>query len=438
MNRVKTTIRALVASAALLLIAPAANATEYRWNGGMGQWSETGRWTPAGTPGEGDTVTCGDDVALLLDGNRTVENLVIDSSDNTLVQVVGTGGDVILTVTDTLRNRSIVTDKNWRTVIRGHTTEAGGTLAINTGNIEAVAGRLAFGQSHQQTSRAITGLLVRGRLSIAPDAIVDIFTNGGPAQMFEVDFTGNGGKLLVNHGDGATRTVQIGALTGRDGGIVAGSGKEHDNGITTLRLGVKPGRHDFHGQIRDREDGSTGNTVLLLVKERDSVQALHGASDYSGATTVEAGTLLVNGDHGRARGPVTVNSGATLGGTGTIGGPVTVAGTLASGIDPGTLTLNSDLVLESGATLLVKSAADGAPRGPRILSAGSGTLVLSGTLRFDNEGFTPSAGASIQLLSGWQRIEGNFTRVEGADLPGGLAWDTSRLLSDGVVTVVRR
>ncbi|NLF72045.1 MAG: hypothetical protein GX575_23680, partial [Candidatus Anammoximicrobium sp.] len=82
---------------------------------------------------------------------------------------------------------------------------------------------------------------------------------------------------------------------------------------------------------------------------------LSGANTYTGATTVSAGTLLVNGDQSAATGAVTVQSGATLGGTGTLGGPVTVesGGTLAPGTSAGILHIGS-VAFGSNSTLAVQ------------------------------------------------------------------------------------
>ena len=83
---------------------------------------------------------------------------------------------------------------------------------------------------------------------------------------------------------------------------------------------------------------------------------LAGTNLHSGTTSVNSGTLLVNGS--LAGGAVSVASGATLGGTGTIGGTVTPASggfvapgdpAVASGI--GTLTVNA-LSLNSGADVV--------------------------------------------------------------------------------------
>ena len=60
------------------------------------------------------------------------------------------------------------------------------------------------------------------------------------------------------------------------------------------------------------------------------IATLTGDNSYAGPTTVTAGTLYVNGAQ-TGKGAATVASGATLGGTGKLGGNVTIqsGGTLA-------------------------------------------------------------------------------------------------------------
>jgi autotransporter-associated beta strand protein len=68
--------------------------------------------------------------------------------------------------------------------------------------------------------------------------------------------------------------------------------------------------------------------------------ALDGVNTYTGLTTVAAGRMLVNGS---IVGDVLVDAGATLGGTGTIGGNVAVAngGIISPGASPGTIRVGS-------------------------------------------------------------------------------------------------
>ncbi|MER9330971.1 autotransporter outer membrane beta-barrel domain-containing protein [Mesorhizobium sp. M0488] len=86
------------------------------------------------------------------------------------------------------------------------------------------------------------------------------------------------------------------------------------------------------------------------------VTTFTGTNSYSGATNVNAGTLLVNGNQSGATGPTLVGVGATVGGTGIIGGSVTVADGGAinpggAGNAPGTLAINGSLALNNNSAL---------------------------------------------------------------------------------------
>ncbi|ESJ15165.1 transporter, partial [Cupriavidus sp. HPC(L)] len=109
------------------------------------------------------------------------------------------------------------------------------------------------------------------------------------------------------------------------------------------------------------------------------------ANSYGGTTTVNNGTLLIQGDQSLATGATTVNAG-TLGGTGIVGGDVTVASgaTLSPGAaagNPGTLTINGDLALQAGATLDYDFGRANTVGGPlNDLVEVAGDLTLGGTL----------------------------------------------------------
>ncbi|UPG92194.1 autotransporter-associated beta strand repeat-containing protein [Luteibacter aegosomaticola] len=92
-----------------------------------------------------------------------------------------------------------------------------------------------------------------------------------------------------------------------------------------------------------------------LIKGGTGVLTLSGTNTYTGTTQVQAGSLYIDGDQTAATGATSVASGATLGGKGIVGGAVSVAdgGTLAPGSygTAGTLAINGDLSLASGATV---------------------------------------------------------------------------------------
>src|SRR5262249_7420788 len=78
------------------------------------------------------------------------------------------------------------------------------------------------------------------------------------------------------------------------------------------------------------------------------------SNGYTGPTTVNGGAALFV-DGSIANSSVTVNNGATLGGTGTVGPTViNSGGFLAPGHQPGTMTVNGNLTLQTGAFYVVQ------------------------------------------------------------------------------------
>lgn len=97
---------------------------------------------------------------------------------------------------------------------------------------------------------------------------------------------------------------------------------------------------------------------------------------YSGTTTVSAGELKVNGSI--ASSAVTVASGSTISGTGTVGAlTINSGGTLSPGNSPGTLNVSGALTLNSGSTSnfeFTDSVID------KVIA--SGNVTLGGTANF--------------------------------------------------------
>ncbi|BCM21200.1 beta strand repeat-containing protein [Mesorhizobium sp. J8] len=134
--------------------------------------------------------------------------------------------------------------------------------------------------------------------------------------------------------------------------------------------------------------GSISGTGGSLAKLGSGTLTLSGTNTYTGATTVDAGVLRVNGSLGNTA--VGVNSSGTLSGVGTIAGPVTVDGTVAPGNSPGTLTVGS-LTLNAGAKLDYELGIPGTiGNGVNDLIEVNGDLTLDGTLNItDVGGFGP-------------------------------------------------
>ena len=86
-----------------------------------------------------------------------------------------------------------------------------------------------------------------------------------------------------------------------------------------LIVGVNGGGGTFTGTISD-----SGDDTLSLIKTGCGTQILTGANTYRGATTINGGTLRIDGNSSGVLGALTVASGARLGGTGSYGGNISL------------------------------------------------------------------------------------------------------------------
>lgn len=124
---------------------------------------------------------------------------------------------------------------------------------------------------------------------------------------------------------------------------------------TTSRLTLAAGKtavFDTNGNNVNFSNALAGGAVnASLVKTGSGSLTLSGANNYTGSTTVSAGTLVINGSV--STGVVTVQSGATLMGSGTIGGATTIeaGATFSPGNSPGLMTIADALTLE-GTTVM--------------------------------------------------------------------------------------
>lgn len=125
----------------------------------------------------------------------------------------------------------------------------------------------------------------------------------------------------------------------------------------------------------------------------------------SAPANVQAGSLLFTG----GLGATTVSSGAFLGGTGTITGNLTNAGTVSPGNSPGTITVTGNYAQTSTGILAIELAS--AASFDHLVVNGS--AVLAGTLQINAIGGYNPIGASYTFLTAAGGVSGTFTTVTG-------------------------
>ncbi|KAB2637795.1 MAG: hypothetical protein DVB25_09315 [Verrucomicrobia bacterium] len=152
-----------------------------------------------------------------------------------------------------------------------------------------------------------------------------------------------------------------------------------------------------------------------LVKNGAGTVTLAGAHSYSGTTTVSVGSLLVNGSLSGS-GTVTVAAGATLGGSGSIAGPVVVNGSIAAGATSGAAigSLSTGaLTLNNGSTFAYEmNSAAGSSVAADFLKV-FGNLTLNGTVNLDLTNLAAATdafavGTTLALINYTGTLDGGF------------------------------
>ncbi|WP_426166330.1 autotransporter-associated beta strand repeat-containing protein [Sandarakinorhabdus sp. DWP1-3-1] len=332
------------------------------------------------------TLAAGADGLALANAITTTANGIVNAGPGvfTLNGNIGGAGSISQVGTGTLvlNGDNSFTDLgiNQGTVVVGTNTAAGiGSININdNATLAAGADGLALVNGVTTTGNGIVnagpGVFtlngnIGGAGSISQVGTGTLVLNGDNSF---ADLGINQGTVVV----GSNTAAGIGSININNNATLAAgmSGLVLANAVTTTGAGTidtGPGVLTMTGAIGgDGGIAKTGSGTLTLT----------GTSTYTGATSVDAGNLNVNGALGNTA--VTVLSGATLSGTGTIAGDVTIedGGTLSPGNSPGTLTVGA-LNLNGGSILNWELGAANTIGGPlNDLVIVNGDLVLDGQL----------------------------------------------------------
>jgi T5SS/PEP-CTERM-associated repeat protein/autotransporter-associated beta strand protein len=165
--------------------------------------------------------------------------------------------------------------------------------------------------------------------------------SGGDFSAGTTDLSGNNSTVAEVSG---TATVNVSG-SGTTISNVAG-GTVNVNGADTTIQSYNGGDVGVdRGLIVAMNDGTSSGVISGnggMTKSSAGTLTLGGVNTYTGATTVGSGLLVVNGSI--ASSPVTIQSGGTLSGSGTVGDTtVQSGGTINPGNSPGTLNINGDI-----------------------------------------------------------------------------------------------
>ncbi len=238
---------------------------------------------------------------------------------------------------------------------------------------------------------------------------------GGGAGFGGAIFLRKDGSITFNSDITSNQSTSPGAAG--SGGIIlplAQNGSNDGDGIylmdLTTTLNLNP------GSSQERIIAAQISGPGSLVKNGLGTYNISATNNYTGVTTINNGTLVVNGSI--ANSTTTVGALGTLKGTGTVG-PLTVNGILKPGNSIGTITIIGDYTQGSGSTLQIEIDANHASK---VDITGSATINSPATLQVTAQSgdyFVDQVYTILEADGGRTGEFSTFTIVNPGELDGG-------------------
>jgi fibronectin-binding autotransporter adhesin len=339
---------------------------------------------------------------LVLTGADTYSGGTMITSGTLQLGNGGTSGSIL---GDVANNGTLAFDRSDELDFTGAVSGTGAVNQIGTGMTV-----LTGANTYTGGTTISAGTLQLGNGGTSGSVVGDIANNGTLIfdRSNELDLSGNiSGTGVVNQ-IGTGTTVLSGTNTYTGGTTISAGVLQLGAGAAS---GSLTGDVTDNGQLAfDRSDVASFEGVVSgagsLAQIGVGTTVLNAANNYSGGTTVSAGTLAV-GDAAHAgatlgAGATTVAAGATLGGYGTVPGQVTNMGTIAAAnavaafaaSADGTFTIGGDLVNQGTANL---AAASG--QSANVLNVGGNYTGSNATLMLNTVLNTGDAATKTDQLS---------------------------------------
>jgi autotransporter-associated beta strand protein len=464
-------------------------------NPGSGDWNTAANWTPGGPPnGPGDTATFESSTVsnLWLSATTRVNGITFNGNPGISYTISGStliiGGSGItnhsgitqhfvanpeiffvngasagFSTVFTIDGDSAATSGG-ETAFYGSSTAGQGTFTVNgSTSSHGWGGLISFNDSSSADNATIT---LNGSAfqqcpppgdncfdNPYPQGVLFLYTTAGNATLIanggigdgeggwitfqsrstggtaRVKVFGNGNLDISNHNDPGVpgNGVTIGSLEGN--GVVFLGGNNLTVGSNNLST-------NFSGVLRNGNRFGPGAGAGSLTKIGPGTLTLSGANIYTGATTINAGKLTVDGSITSA---VTVNNGGTLGGSGTTRDVMVKSGGIVAPGESQTLHISGNYAQNAGGVLKIEVLGADPNTSSRLDITGNATIDGTLEIRFLN-GLLPTSGEVIKVFNLAGGLSGSFAQIIFPDLRAGFQFQPEfvngtyqvRALNDGV------
>ncbi len=455
------------------------------WNGATsGNWSSTASWVGGVVPVTGDAVVIGstnNTTAFTATADLTVSiaSLTLAGKGGQATTVAVTSGATVTVTGAVSLGTNTVIDGTGTMVVDG-AISGGGSITANSGVLQlsgtgsiasggavlsigsTVASTLELNLSGGVTTGAITISSANQTLEIGPQGSVTIsaaesITSGtimlsGGTLTDASGVTIGSGATLTGNGTAGAITLSSGTVTQSGGTLtltsITGSGTVNGT-ITNAAITASGGTLTFAGSLGGTSSlaisssststlnitGTVTSAPIAISSNKQTLQiGATGNLTINGAESITSGTITLAGGTLNDTSGMTIGSGATLSGQGTVtanlagtgtitasGGTLNLSGTVTSGpvftiattsasvlefsgtATTGAITINNafqTLEVGSGGTLTISAAQ----------TVSLGKIQMAGGTLTDSSGITLGSGGSAGTLTGFGKVAANIAK----------------------------
>lgn len=303
-------------------------------------------------------------------------------------------------------------------------TTSGDVLVTNSGNVILNSGSVAGLKNNGGSLSIINDGWIAALLPITVSGSGNLSLDARGAASYirvQADLTASAGNITLRSDGNVESTGTTGSLNSTSGNIFLYADNDANQaGTVSFGLPIHLGSGTATVSVPNQNGALSGivSGTGNVIKSGAGNLTLSAVNNYTGTTSVNAGSLIINGS---ITSNTTVSSGATVGGTGTINAAnsltVQSGGSVSPGTSPG--ILNAGTVLFANGSLFNVEIDGTLEAGLQDQLNTTGNVTLGNATLNISLGFTPNVGDSFRIINngGAGPVGGTFNQLpEGASV----------------------